>query len=90
MPFAGVIGTITGRLKQLGQQEGPRGTVASLYSRQAVPTDLLGIVTREQGGPSRPASGGVVKLGETEAVFSKLVEMGCFDFTTVATEVGVT
>ena len=89
MPFAGVIGPIACRFQHLRQQVGPIRPIPTLDARQAIPTHLLGIIAREQGGTGRPATGGIVKLGEAEPVPGQAVKMRGLYFTTVASEVGI-
>jgi len=89
MPFAGMVGSIAGWLEHCGQETSPRRTVASFDPGQSVPTHLLGVISRQQGSPGRPAAGGVVELGEAQTVLGQTIEMGCLDFPAVATKVGI-
>jgi hypothetical protein len=36
-----------------------------------------------------PTAGGVVELGEAQTVLGQTVEMGCLDFPTVTTKIGI-
>ena len=68
---------------------GPWRAGSPLDARQTITPHLLGIIAREQGGPGRPATGGIVKLGEAEPVPGQAVKMRGLYFTTVASEVGI-
>jgi hypothetical protein len=90
VPFAGMIRAIARGLEYLREKPGPRRAGSPLDSRQTVPTHLLGIIARQQGSPSGPATGGVVKLGEAQTVLGKHVQAGRLDFTAIASQVGIT
>ena len=68
---------------------GPWRAGSPLDARQAIATNLLGVIASKQSGPGRPAAGGVVKLGEAEPVPGQAVKMRGLYFTTVASEVGI-
>ncbi len=93
MPLARMIGTVTGRLEELGQELGPARTpppvAPELAARDLVPVDLLGIVARHHGCPGRPATGSVVKLGKAQTVLGQRIQVGGLDLPPVATQVGI-
>jgi hypothetical protein len=98
MPFPDVIGAVTRWFEQSRGERCPRGPLAtstpatlfSLATLHDVTSHLLRVVATEKGGPGGPASCGVVKVGETEAVLGEGVEVWSFDLRSIAAEVGVT
>ncbi len=92
VPFADVVGAVAGGFEKGGGEWSPDGAVSSLgalFSFDGVAADLLRVVAAEDGSTGGPTAGGVVEAGEAEAVLGEGVEIWCFDFGAVATEVGV-
>lgn len=92
VPFAGVITAVSGWAKQFGQQGRPRGAMSpgtAADAWQFVPPYLLGIITGENDRAGRPTAGGVVELGEPQAVAGQLVQVGRLDLPAIAAEIGV-
>ena len=83
MPLTGMIGTVASRTKELG--EGARPIWHRSFGR--VHVDLLGVVSRQDRCPGRPATSGVVKLGEPQPIRSQTIEVGSGNLRTIATEV---
>ena len=84
VPFAGVIGAVTGLAQVLGEELGPCGETSDGW----VHADLLGVVAGHERGAGGPAASGVVEAGETKAVRSEAVEVGRGDFAAVTAEIG--
>src|SRR5579872_2926369 len=83
---------VTEGLEHLGQQPRPPRTnaiAAAGYTGNRVAAHLLRVVAGEQSGPRGPATGRVVKLGESQAVFRQSIEIGRLDLPAVATQVGI-
>src|SRR5262245_31553885 len=92
MPLARVVRAIPERLEHLRQQTGPRlsgSLVPALDAGYGVAADLLGVVAGEDARPRRPAAGGVVELGEPQAVGGETVEVRRGDLAAIAAGVGV-
>jgi hypothetical protein len=51
--------------------------------------DRVGVIAGEEFGPGGMTLGGVVELGETEPILSKLIKVGSLDLPTVTTDVRV-
>ena len=75
VPLAHHTGLVAGRLEELGD-----GDLAV--------AEAIAVYATKKRGPGRPATGGVVELGKAKAVGRKSIEVGRFNFTTEAAEVG--
>ncbi|OQC18699.1 MAG: hypothetical protein BWX70_03432 [Verrucomicrobia bacterium ADurb.Bin070] len=84
VPFARMISAVTERLEQVGQRARP-GREAP-FAR--VLMELLRVVAGDQRAACGPAAGGVVALGEAQAVAGEAVEMRRGDLGTVAADIG--
>ena len=88
-----MIITVSRLTQEFGQERRPIRPDASpatlLDARQGVPSDLLSVVTRQQGSPSGPASPGVVELSESQSVCGQSVQVRRVNFSSVATQVGI-
>ena len=62
---------------------------AAADAGEGVAVDLLGVVAGEKRGARRPAAGGVVELGEANAILSKPIKIGRGDLAAVGAKVGV-
>ena len=80
MPLSRDQGAVADLAKDLGEG----GPVL-----QVLITDGVGVVAGEELGAGGVALGGVVELGEAQAVFRELIEVGSFDLSAKAADVGV-
>src|SRR5688572_27629889 len=93
MPLSRVIGAITGTPQHLWQEPSPGrayAPAAAWDARERVAANLLGVISREECRPARPATGRVVGLTEAQTVFGKSVELRRADLAAVTAEIGVT
>ena len=94
VPFSGHVGAVSGWLEGLGDGEAFLVEVAlvlgdSVVAGHVANAGLVRVESGEEGGAGGAAAAGIVELGEAHAVGSEGVEIGGFDFASVAADVGV-
>jgi len=91
MPLAGVIRAVAKRAQSLRQQGRPGGSGAATAAsdvRDGVATDLLRIVSGQDGAARWPAACRVVKLCESEPVGGQPIQGGRGNFSAITTQIG--
>ena len=94
MPFTAHVPSIPARAQRLGNRHHIASQLAAI-PRQLVISGhqsdpgLMLVHPGKQGSPGRATAGGVVELGEAQAVIGERIEVGRHDFSSVATHVGI-
>ena len=92
MPFTRHVSAVAGGFKGLGDGDAFLVEEAlvlwnAVVARHVADARLVRIKAGEERGAGGTATGGIVELGEAEAVGGEGVEIGRVDLTSVATEV---
>ena len=91
VPFPGMVGAIAQVLEVFGQEFGPGGAFSVGAARDAVDgiaSHLLRVEPGQGGGAGGPTASRIVKMGVAKSARGEGVEVGCWDFASVTSEIG--
>ena len=91
MPFPGMVGAIAQGLQVFGQEFGPGGAFSVGAARDTgdgIPSHLLRVEPAQGCSAGGPTASRILKLGVAKSARGEGVEVVCWDFASVTSEIG--